>query len=634
MEFIIISSPDLEEHKPSLRKAIMAAPMLAPVDGPFGFYDMGSLMVAANGHQSNDVCTVGFDGAAISDARAYSSGNGSAPLISEAVRYIDDCLDKFSSADLRGSFCFMRFNPHTKAFNVVTDPLSLYPVFVCGFGDTLIASNNIYVIQSVVTAMGLHLTRSSKAGIYQTLYSGGAKERTGFREIALLPAGQQIAGIGPNWRFVSKAQPKPADINDYPEALNRAATRISNSVAAIAKSTRDQELSLNISGGFGSRLVLAAVVASGVRNIKVQCSDSLNAETEQIAVQLAAQFGIHPAKSSISSKDKNTDLLAAMRQDVFLQQGLGGAPMTARTNARFQNFSMLSAQGIELLGLPGMQSNKGNLFWRSPLQHIAKISNSDPVYSVCLKALLSGTFDRQKRGIARSAYVICNSRHRIHSLFRRDFIRSSTREILAQLQQNLMDTKTTPVEAYLNTNMCRNLGLTSRILNCSHGYYSIFADPVLLECAAVADQVGLQKGSFILDLLEKLGGARIFEQPFTGFASSKAIRQQLAKRLNKPEKAIFLNPKKPADPSNKTNTELLTSARLQRINGEFEALINALPINHECWRYFNRRTLYNNIKNSDFFGKNSLQKEDEVLILHTLIWAAGAEDKMGIEHFQ
>ncbi|CAN0413512.1 unnamed protein product, partial [Ectocarpus sp. 13 AM-2016] len=295
--------------------------------------------------------------------------------------------------------------------------------------------------------------------------------------------GQQVAGIGPNWRFVSKAPLKPAIIKDYPDAVDQAAARLCNSVAAVAKSARDQELSLNTSGDFGSRLALAAAAAAGVKNIKVQYSGPRDAKTEQIAVQLASQFGLNSAKSPAFPGGQNVDLMRSMRQSVFLQQGLSVGVWPFEITNRHQNLSIFDTQGIELLDMSWALADTENLFRGSSLQSIAKISNSDPVHSVYLKALMRGAFNSQKRRIARAAYEICNKHDNVHNLFRRDFLRSSSQEILAQLQQSLMD-DTTPISVYLSRSKRRNIGITGRIACSQYGYHSLFADPVLLECAS------------------------------------------------------------------------------------------------------------------------------------------------------
>lgn len=583
MEFILISSPNIAERAATIRNQLTSAPLIAAVDGPLGFFELGGgLLIAANGHQTNETTTLCYDGFSINKRAAFSPGCAAGLPIDIANAYLDACLDPINSNDLRGVFALMRFNPHTKAFTVAPDPLAHYPIFICGLGETLMVSNNCYLIQHALAAIGHKLSRSSKLAATYSAFGVGPARRTGFREIAVLPAGQVVTGIGPNWRLVSAAkQPKLVN-RSYSELLDLAADRLCESVSAVAKTARDQTLQLSLDDEPGSRLLLAAAKAVGVKGLEIQAPEN------------------HPKGTDAAN------FIDAARRYVFRAQGIPsipGIPAQTQESGRTRGlFQILNPSSY-----PSKQWNSSNkpkgIFWSNPLTAMQKTSSNDPIYGPCLSAYLHAGSDGHRKIAAKWAYQICGQMGPLQSLYQKSFLRAATHRLIEELSEYIAENPAATPTAIANSLRRRDIGIFMQQENMSHGAFDPLLDPAIQSIFRSLPDIQKTEVDFISDLTEKLEGMSTEAQP--------------AK--------VKLNDRR----SNAVcNIEI---EHAQQVLPDLISLANALPSNHEIWQYFHRKKLLAALKNNRFFLKSPRRATHILAILHTFIWAAAAEDKTGVE---
>jgi len=613
----------------------MAAPLMSSVDGPLGFFDLGGLFVAANGHQSNDTTTLCYDGFGIGPHTAFSSGCSATLSIAAANSYLDACLDSVNKSDLRGVFALMRFNPHTKAFTVAADPLSEYPIFICGLGETLIVSNNSYLIQHAVNAIGLKLTRSSKAAATYCAQGVGRRNRTGYREVALLPPGQLITGIGPNWRLVSSAKLPELDVISYDALLNLASKRLCESLATIVKAGRDQNIELCLDGGLHSRTLLSAAVASKISNLKLSHT-SLRPGDHEIARRLASKVGAELISSAHENGGATTDAIDTARKAVFRSQGLPNFPLVPPKLSRQKNvFRIKAARHIGCTKQTPSKNPKG-LFWSNPLAAMRKFSSNDPIYSACLTAYSGALTNQQRKTAAKWAYQICSLGGPMQSLFQKPFLRDITNAVIDEIAASSSTTEPVDPDATNADKFRRERGLQMRQENLACGVFCPFADPVFSNFFEIAKRIGKTEWEFLIDLNQKLAGSEVLKIPFAVDVLNGSAGDYLASllKINK-KKLIRASTDISEFGANIDLDEAIASApylaEATQVVPDLRALAAALPASHECWQYFRRDKLLTALKERSFILKNQEGPTLVLQLLSTFIWAASAEDKTGIE---
>lgn len=389
MEFLLISSPELTSAPPSMGALLADVPLRNPHQPRLKFYGFDGLFLASNEMTADEVSAIGFDGSAIDDNRAYNSFLNSPPSHSKMASFLDGSMDSENKSSLRGIFCTVRVNPHTRAFNIATDPISAYPILICGFGETLIVSNNINLIETAVYAFGLSLTRTSKSLVMAMGFGMPLGNRTGFREVSLLPPGKMITGLGPNWRILDQA----------PSAL------------PSCEAKQDY---------------LEQLTARAKHNLSV-CRKLLGTETVTHRTSNPDLASLLPAATGIDMPADHSEALWRIRNTS------GVAPLSAEELGRPFGVPTLSAAYDTSLTLLGQKPRSRSLFWRAPFTNLLAFSNNDPVYFAALAASLK----RQGRFTAGTALEMARQNLPQQSLLKRPFLRMGMEALIDQIQQTI-----------------------------------------------------------------------------------------------------------------------------------------------------------------------------------------------------
>lgn len=388
MEFVLISSPELQGGTQSLGPMLSEVALRDATQPTLKFYAFDGLFLASNEMMADDVSAIGFDGSAIDNNRAYNSTLQRSPAHAQLANYLDSTMDSENTSALRGNFCAVRLNPHTRAFNIATDPMSAYPIVICGFGDTLIVSNNVELLVTSVTAFGLSLTRSSKALVMGLALGVTTGNRTGFREVAKLPPGKLITGLGPNWRIIDQAPPALPQSSDSKTFVSALCERLDHNLSAC-KQMLDETTTIH---------------TSAHSDLLPALGTNHNAPTTP-ADDAEQRWRI---KHAIGS--------ALLTDDCLLR------PYGSPTLSALFDFSMLGA---------GKHAKSRSLFWKTPLKSMIAFSNSDPL----LFAALSAKYKRGHSTVATLALRMARRRTLAQSVVRRSFLRQSMELLMDELHK-------------------------------------------------------------------------------------------------------------------------------------------------------------------------------------------------------
>ena len=462
MEFLLISSPELTAAPPSLGALLADVPLRNPHQPGLKFYGFDGLFLTSNEMSADEVSAIGFDGSAFGDTRAYNSFLNSPPSHAKMANFLDGAMDSENKSALRGIFCTVRVNPHTRAFNIATDPMAAYPVLICGFGETLIVSNNLNLIETAVYAFGLSLTRTSKSLAMAMGFGMPLGNRTGFREVSLLPPGKMIAGLGPNWRIIEQA---PTALPSY-------------------EAKRDY---------------FEQLTSRAKHNVSV-CRKLLGTET-------VTHRSRNPDLASLLSAGTGIDMAADHSERLWrIRNTSGVAPLSAEDLGRPFGVPTLSATYDNSLALLGQPAPARALFWRAPFTNLLAFSNNDPVYF----AALAASFKRQGRFTAGMALEMARRHLHEQKLLKRSFLRQGMEAFIEQLigpNDSGADYCTTG----LGTTRLRNETIALTTENHSAPVFAPFVDPMFAAGNINNRTLGID-GEKVLGAIRKSQLARTAKQ--------------------------------------------------------------------------------------------------------------------------
>lgn len=623
----------------------MKAPLLTDVDGPLGFFDHGQLFIAANGHQSDDIGTVCVDGFGFTEDFAFASGAGIGLPMKRATSYIDGCLDKINQSDLRGVFAMLRFNPHTKAFTVVTDPLSLYPLYIFTVGTLLVVSNSCYLIDVAARTLGYPVQRESRTIATRTLFDTSASLGTGYAGVIQLAHGKLVTGLGPNWRLVDAAVPAVANSANYETLLDQAAERLTNSVAAAAKCATSGNLYFDLDASPYSRLLLAAAEASGIDQPKVTFSSDDQCRSTRL---VASHAGAHQVAPPSNWGNGEVPIATILKRGLYRSQALctdfSGNNLGSMRLRGLMGLTALSAPLFQAIATPKKQRG---LFWRMPIAATQKISNNDPLYGACLSGYWLGALHEKRRTSAKRAYQTAMRSAAIQTLFRPAFLRNETARIIKAFAQQSGSGIGEGLGFFMQNQSRAKLGGIARAKNLAWGALDPLCDPVLVAAEMALSPSDRYSGKLIFDLIEKLGGRQYLEPPFSSDSISRIEGKALARRLGVSEKAVIAsqksNPKLPSAELATTGhfsiagigdtpDNLGNLGRVLWLSKDYLRLLaNAMPQDQECWNYIARDRLLRAIKHDTFFMRNESEAEIVLQLFGILMWSAGEIDPASID---
>lgn len=644
MEFFVASSAEVAAKAADITAALAAAPRLASVDGPLQFVNLDGSLIAAPSGERLENSALCWDGHGVTGKHAFSSAIPVTFPGNSAEKYINSCLGAKQPSDMRGIYALLRFNPNVKAYTLCLDPLSQYPLYVCVIGETLMASTSCYLIEVAAEALGHTLTRSAKAGAFEAAFGMGGGDHTGYVEISFMPKGYMITCAGQNWRFV-KSSAADYGNNDYQTLLDKAASRLTDTVEAITRTFRDCDIVFDLTGGIDSRVVFAAAIAAGIKKPTIFSGGSDKSTDKGAAYALGEKYSAQATTFPGNFDETPVTPTGLARAAVFRQQGCSNNFAYSLGTQRLEQFVRVRGGGGELLR-SFVEPPKNALFWHKPIESMKRISRSDPVYLLVLSAYWRGLNDKTVRAALPWANRHCEAPASYQRFFTRKFLKNGTKSVLAAMVEGSMSTDTIGMDFYLNDRSRRHFGFMSQGLNQAYGAFEPLFDPVLVAAANALPMAERAKGKLAFDLIERLGGRQMLAAPFAPQSLNKPMRKALSKRLKVSERSLTFRPSKitalPVVPSQTGGAPVIETqglppahygaraTTLYYLTDHFKKLIEAIPKSHECWQYFDRKQLIASLSKNDYFFRNETTAMRGLRLFYTLMWVAGDAEPTGI----
>jgi hypothetical protein len=182
--------------------------------------------------------------------------------------------------DHRGVYLVVVFG-HDGSVSIASDPLGTYPWFVHDTPERVVVSNNVLLIEQVLTTLGAAPARNGDVFAQELVARSAVRGRVGVNDIRLVP-------VGHGARLRQRAAPRlellvdpvtPPSSGDHREvtrasehlpaavalAVDQAAMEIRENVRAVARSSYARRV-CDLTGGADSRVVLAALLAEGIED--------------------------------------------------------------------------------------------------------------------------------------------------------------------------------------------------------------------------------------------------------------------------------------------------------------------------------------------------------------------------------
>ncbi|MGE6606468.1 hypothetical protein ACQKE4_08085 [Halomonas sp. NPDC076908] len=174
------------------------------------------------------------------------------------------------SREARGSYCLLSYNQcHSGVVKVTNDPMGLYPVLYVSCDDFVVITNTPIWAETVLKELyGVYLRRSDEHVINE-IVTGAPLDVGPYEGMRYLPFDSELTvsekgSVVKNKRGVSYYYKSSRD--EFEGLLEKAKSEICSNVLSVAKSEDYDYKISDISGGIDSRMILAAILATGTRS--------------------------------------------------------------------------------------------------------------------------------------------------------------------------------------------------------------------------------------------------------------------------------------------------------------------------------------------------------------------------------
>lgn len=204
----------------------------------------------------------------------------------------DDFINTFSQKFRGAGITFMR-DLKSNCFYILPDLLGEAILYKYEHDGISIFSGDLLEIERIAQIIDMPLTKSLDYSLELTISSNGGLNKSSYVEVSSLDIFEYLI-VNSRGSYVSKYRESDDFFNcndDYHELLEKAQQEILNNVSAAARS-KDQRHVAHLTGGFDSRLVLAAAKAAGVSDtFRYYCKGDPVHEDTKIAESAAARVG-------------------------------------------------------------------------------------------------------------------------------------------------------------------------------------------------------------------------------------------------------------------------------------------------------------------------------------------------------
>ncbi len=419
---------------------------------------------------------------------------------------IQSVLD-FGFQDIVGGiFCLGKIN-HAGEVILFTDVLGQYPLYYVSGGSTIIISNNIRMIRTLMELNGLSATKSLYPCIENIVFGSAIGEKTHITEIKRIPFGHGLSLRYDLQFFPIKDASLENESLSYEQVLEEAEDAITSYIKVIEGKIEDTDMIISdITGGTDSRTVLCFLLNSAFKHrISGRCIVSYPNPDANVAGYIMERFGIPVGSFPIVQGRRPTvGTEIGIRQNAGL---FGGArdPQPFCPPVAFQNLIYYRGSFGELGGAtPGIDY----LYEAAKTGHTSLEAAAD-------------IFLRRREKVGALDLVTKEAIHHV----KKEMI-----TMLNSLVDQGYDRDQLRAEAYLRTRCRTHFGMNSVILNKNKIVPDVLANQWIVAARRKLPARLHSKDKVIFDLIRRNGKEEMAFMPMAQKKWSEAIVPQIDRK--------------------------------------------------------------------------------------------------------
>lgn len=248
------------------------------------------------------------------------------------VEEVFDALENKAMNDVSGVFCTAKIDLKTKGFRLYCDPLSQYPIASWESGNSYVVSNNVLLIEKFLQFHGYKLQRDPLCMLRNAIAVLNVSLTSPYKEISFQPPRTALhGGTGLTRRELFTWQYLCSPSATYDECLEAAAERLKDKCNALIGSMPGHYIMSDLTGGMDSRMVFAALLASGNSDvIEFWCNTRYPHPDANIADHIIDRYKLR----------QGTTLLNGVNEDFTIEQSISRGLFRNR-GARYKDWSGL-----------------------------------------------------------------------------------------------------------------------------------------------------------------------------------------------------------------------------------------------------------------------------------------------------
>lgn len=268
--------------------------------------------LASPTERKDDLEVLGVSGAGVVGSRFVVDGAALQDVIDDhgASRAVD--VAKL----VRGSLNFVLWESRERRLSLVSDPLGGAFIYMWTSVEFSIFSTDLSELVSTAKRLGVTIGKSLRYLASVLVTGNGGFYPSSFEGVEVMP--QYSYGQLTGDKFEVKRIPEPSYAQSYEEQIHNITAEIGNNVTASSNYTSAEKI-VHLTGGFDSRLVLAALLNSDLQDtFEYFCSGPAATPDRIIHDGLVGEFGLVATSSpgfdsEISFDSHRSATLAAMR---------------------------------------------------------------------------------------------------------------------------------------------------------------------------------------------------------------------------------------------------------------------------------------------------------------------------------
>ena len=475
--------------------------------------------------------------------------------------------------------------------------------------------------------MGSPTSRDFTAGAYEIAFGAGGWTRTGLVGVHRFPSHHYAHWKRGELRFVpfSDMNAFTGDTNpaNYDELLTEAAESLLDEARAMASACAPGNLVSDLSGGKDTRLVLATLMAAGLKDFHVFIGGSPNGDDRTTANRVARALNLNSAH---------------YLSNLAVTESISAKESARRGAYRFMGTSNLCQMAIGSNRLAGVAQIRGgtaegrtkSFYKRSFRKWPAKtMRNYDRMTGRTLPTRVIERITGFISGVPESTMmtaVVLSRGKKTHHLFRPEFFSAAAASVvgnMGELQNNgVADGKL--VDAYyIFDRGWRHCGFPTQVMNDARTVFEPLNNYALLRANMTLPHTERTNAKLTFDLMRKLNVPDLLAIPFEDdswpgnlLTPTEQTRQQELAQISGKEldKKTILK----AVGQSQDMHALGGSAYMTELKPYMLELADGLPLNHSCWDIMQRDRLIAEINGGAFTTPRMAQIG--IRILHSLIW--------------